>query len=71
MADPSSDIPLKHLSLVKTLSAWRSERVQLAMFVLLIRILIALRSMFEDRASREAEILVLRQQLLEDLNARF
>jgi hypothetical protein len=41
------------------------------MFVLLIRILVALHSMFEARASREAEILVLRQHLLEDLNARF
>jgi hypothetical protein len=34
------------------------------MFALLIRILLALRSTFEARASREAEILVLRQQLL-------
>ena len=45
--------------------------MQRAMFVLLIRILMALRSMFEARASRESEILVLRQQLLEDLNDRF
>jgi hypothetical protein len=34
------------------------------MFALLSRILLALRSVFEARASREAEILVLRQQLL-------
>jgi len=34
------------------------------MFALLIRILLALRSVFEARASREAEIPVLRQQLL-------
>ena len=34
------------------------------MFALLIRILLALRSMFEARTSREGEILVLRQQLL-------
>jgi hypothetical protein len=38
--------------------------VQRAMLALLSRVLLALRSMFEDRASREAEILVLRQQLL-------
>jgi len=34
------------------------------MFALLTRILLALRSVFEARTSREAEILVLRQQLL-------
>ncbi len=34
------------------------------MFALLSRILLALRSVFEARASREAEILVLRQQPL-------
>jgi hypothetical protein len=38
--------------------------VQRAMFALLIRILLVLRSMCDARASREAEILVLRQQLL-------
>ena len=38
--------------------------VQRAMFGLLIRILLVLRSLFAARASREAEILVLRQQLL-------
>jgi len=35
-----------------------------AMFALLIRILLALRSVAQASASREAEILVLRQQLL-------
>ena len=34
------------------------------MFALLIRILLALRSRFDARTSREAEILVLRRQLL-------
>ena len=34
------------------------------MFALLIRMLLVLRSVFEARTSREAEILVLRQQLL-------
>jgi hypothetical protein len=34
------------------------------MFALLSRIPLALRSAFEPRAAREAEILVLRQQLL-------
>ena len=34
------------------------------MFALVIRLLLALRSMSAARASREAEILVLRQQLL-------
>ena len=38
--------------------------LQRSMFALLIRILLALRSVFEARASREAEILVLRQRLL-------
>jgi len=38
--------------------------LQRAMFALLIRILLALRSVSDPRASREAEILVLRQQLL-------
>jgi hypothetical protein len=38
--------------------------VQRAMFALLTRFLLALRSVIEARASRGAEILVLRQQLL-------
>ena len=38
--------------------------MQRSMFALLSRILLALRSAFEARAAREAEILVLRQQLL-------
>lgn len=55
------------LCLFKTSSAWRSATsmvLQRAMLAWLIRILLALRSVSEARASREAEILVLRQQLV-------
>ena len=49
------------------MSAWRSLAsviLQRAMLGWLTRILIVLRSLFAVRAAREAEILVLRQQLL-------
>jgi hypothetical protein len=51
-------------NLVPVTKAHQACLLQRAMFALVTRFLLALRSIIEPRASREADILVLRQQLL-------
>jgi hypothetical protein len=51
-------------NLVPVTKAHQVCLMQRAMFTLVIRFLLALRSIIEARASREEDILVLRQQLL-------